>query len=182
MDLETYLKAPISVDRPRSSGWLSAGRLDVPSGVIVMADPTFLSHAEPIEVGAGTFTIEVKLSDFAGRRLVSRLRVARAPGGTVGGDVQRFIVDSGRVGLADVDGFHAATEALDDAGYQAYIAGTKGEDLVGVLHADGPSPLVYAEAGFGSGAYLVREIVLDGERVGVQVVFADLDLDDPDGR
>ncbi|WP_337174118.1 hypothetical protein [Paludisphaera sp.] len=180
MDLESYLKEPVSVDRPRSSGWLSAGRLEIPSGVIVVADPTFLFHAEPIEVGAGTFEVEVKLSDFAGRRVVSRLRATRAPGGAVGDHVQRFIVDSGRVGLADVDRFHAETEPLDDAGYQAYIAGTKGDELVGTLHPDGPSPLLYAQTGFGSGAYLVREIVRDGERVGLQVVFADLDVDEAD--
>jgi hypothetical protein len=180
MDLESYLKQPVSVDRPRSSGWLSAGRLEVPSGVILVADPTFLFHAEPIEVGAGTFEVEVKLSDFAGRRLVSRLRAFRARGGTLGGDVQRFIVDSGRVALADVDRFHVETEPLDDAGYQAYIAGTKGEDLVGTLYPDGPSPLLYAEAGFGGGAYLVREIVRDGERVGLRIVFADLDVDEAD--
>ncbi|OJW20305.1 MAG: hypothetical protein BGO49_05265 [Planctomycetales bacterium 71-10] len=179
MDLESYLKEPVSTDRPRTSGWLSAGRLEVPSGVMVVADPTFLFHAEPIEVGAGTFAIEVALSDFAGRRLVSKLRAVRAPGGAVGADVQRFIVDSGRVGLADVDRFHAETDPLDDAGYQDYIAGTKGDDLVGILHADGPSPLFFAGTGFGSGAYLIREIVRDGERVGLQVVFANLDVDDP---
>lgn len=180
MDLDSFLREPVSTDRPRSSGWLSAGRLEVPSGVILAADPTFLFHAEPIEVGSGTFGVEVKLSDFAGRRMVSRLRVSRAPGGEVGADVQRFIVDSGRIGLVDVDRFHSETESLDDAGYQAYIAGTKGDDLVGVLYPDGPSPLIYAGTGFGSGAYLIREIVRDGERIGLVVAFADLDLDEAD--
>jgi len=181
MDLDSYLKEPVSVDSPRSSGWLAAGRLEVPSGVVLVADPTFLFHAEPIEVGAGTFEVEVQLADFAGRRLVSRLRIAREPGGAVGADVQRFIVDSERVGLADVDRFHAETEALGDEGYQAYIADTKGEDLVGVAHAEGPSPLIYAATGFGSGAFLIREIVRDGERVGLQMTFANLDLDEPEG-
>jgi hypothetical protein len=178
MDLESYLREPVSTDRPRSSGWLSAGRLEVPSGVLVAADPTFLFQAEPIEVGEGTFEVEVKLSDFAGRRLVSRLRVARVQGGAVGADLHRFIVDSGRIGLADVDRFHGETESLEDADYQAYIAGTKGDDLVGVLYPDGPSPLIYAGTGFGSGAFLIREIVRDGERVGLQIVFADLDTDE----
>lgn len=181
MDLDSYLKEPVSLERPRSSGWLAVGRLDVPSGVVVVADPTFLFHAEPIEVGAGTFDVEVQFADFAGRRLVSRLRISRAPGGSVGADVQRFIVDSERVGLADVDRFHAETEPLDDEGYQAYIAGTKGDDLVGILNADGPSPLVYAATGFGSGAFLIREIVREGERIGLQVTFANLDLDEPAG-
>lgn len=179
MDLDSYLKRPVSTDSPRTSGWLAAGRLAVPSGVMILADPTFLFHAEPIEVGAGTFAIEVRLSDFAGRRLVSHLRATRSPGGTVGADVQRFIVDSERMGLADVDRFQAETEPLDDAGYQAYIAGTKDDDLIGILHPDGPSPLFYCETGFGSGAYLIREIVRDGERVGLQVVFANLDVDGP---
>ncbi len=180
MDLESYLKEPVSLDRPRASGWLFVGRLEVPSGAVVLADPAFLFHATPIEVGAGTFAVEVQLADFAGRRVVSKLRAARVSGGSVGGDVQRFIVESDRAALADVDRFAAEAEPLDDAGYEAYVAGTKGDDLVGILYPEGPSPLFHVAAGFGGGAYLVREIVRDGERVGVQVAFATLDLDAPE--
>lgn len=181
MDLEAYLKEPVSLDRPRTSGWMLVGRLEVPGGAMVVGDPTFLFHAAPIEVGAGTFDVEVRLLDFAGRRLVSQLRASRVAGGSVGGEIQRFIVESDRAALADVDRFAAEAEPLDDAGYEAYVAGTKGDAPVGILYPEGPSPLFHVAAGFGGGAYLIREIVRDGERVGVQVAFATLGDEAPEG-
>lgn len=180
MDLADYLKEPVSTDRPRSSGWLVLGRLEVPCGAVLVADPVFMLQSAPIEVGAGSFLVEIALSDFGGRRLVSRLRASREPGGQLGDNVQRFIVDSRRVGLADVDRFVAVTEPLDDAGYDEFLATPPVEDvLAGQLHAEGPAPVVFAATGFGSGAFLIRELILNGERVGIQVDFANLDLDDP---
>jgi len=179
MDFADYLKEPVSTERPRSSGWLVLGRLAVPSGSVLLADPVFMLQSAPIEVGAGSLLVEVALSDFGGRRLVSRLRASREPGGTPGKGIQRFIVDSRRVGLADVDRFVALAEPLDDAGYDAFIATPPAEDeLAGQIHAQGPAPVVFAATGFGSGAFLIRELILDGERVGIQVDFANLDLDD----
>lgn len=179
MDLSDYLKQPVSTDRPCSSGWLTLGRLDTPSGAVLLADPVFMLQSAPIEVGPGSLLVEIVLSDFGGRRLVSRLRASRRPGATPGDGIQRFIVDSRRVGLADVDRFVTAAEPLDDGEYGAFIATPPVEDvLAGQLHAEGPAPVLFAATGFGSGAFLIRELVLDGERVGIQVDFANLDLDD----
>ena len=177
MDLEAYLREPVSTESPRTSGWLLAGLLDVPSGSVLLADPTFMYHAEPIEVGPGKLRVEVQLSDFGGRRLVSRLRATRGSGGEPGAGIQRFIVDSTRAGLADVDLFLNATQDLDDDGYEAFMSGARSDDLVGTLHPEGTAPVIFASTGFGSGAYLVREIVREGGRVGFQVDFAILDVD-----
>lgn len=179
MELVDYLKEPVSTDRPRSSGWLVLGRLDAPSGAVLVADPVFLLQTAPIEVGPGSLLVEIVLADFGGRRLVSRLRASREPGGTLGEGVQRFIVDSRRVALTDVDRFVTVAEPLDDAGYQAFIATPPVEDvLAGLLHPQGPAPVLFAATGFGTGAFLIRELVRDGERVGIQVDFANLDLDE----
>jgi hypothetical protein len=183
MKLADYLKKGRRDFPPRGTvgvetDWLDVGAsVEVTTGALWAGDP-YVCNAEDgcvVKVPAGTYVLQAKGMEFAGRRRVSRLRVVRegvdnaAPGKRVG----ETLTDVGLMAVCDIG-------ALDEAvggDYDAFQEGITAHDFKdwGVVRftVKKPITIAYVASGFGDCDAPVWELRAKGRRgrVGMELEF-----------
>lgn len=113
MDLDAYRATPIAGGPAAESPWIDAGSAEVPSGLLLLADPMFIDQWTPLAIRPGALAVRVRFLDVGGRWLVARLWV----GGTL-------LIDSAQVGICDHGRYAGATWGLSNETWEARLAAT----------------------------------------------------------
>lgn len=171
MSLEDVLHA--SPAEGVETDWLPLSSFVLSDGRLALADPMFMHQAEAIPLPAGEHVASVKLRGFRGGRVVARLRIARAPGGTPGAPIATVVVESDQLGLGDLALIAPAIAELDEDAYEARLAETAVDAVVGRMSWNDQAPMLLIAAGLGEGRYTARELLADSQRIGVQIDLID---------
>jgi len=165
-----------NLPKGNESDWIEFASLPIISGKLRVSDPMFFRDLPPsptFDVECGTYRVLGKIMTFPGDRRVSRLRANLHEPSSFGSRLGNVGVDFAQVGVFD-------PVILDEAG--AKMDNTEGEKMVADLAAilefgvvqlgpDERALMPLAVSGFGDGGYPIHELLLDGKRVGVEVVF-----------
>jgi hypothetical protein len=169
------------------SDWLDFCSLPVRSGKLAVFDPT-LFDGPVVLLSPGEYRVSVKVRAVGEIRQISRLRVSgglqsgqgHPPFGLheiLGTKIAEVGVDFGQVGVADADAIYAAAEHLTVSDQEEIISSMNTLSLFGMIPWSRSDSLFmpWVVSGDGDGRYPVLELVVNGERVGIEVVFVGYD-------
>jgi hypothetical protein len=165
-----------NLPKGEESDWVQFASLPVISGKLRVSDPMFFRDLPPsptFDVECGTYRVTAKTITYAGDRRVSRLRAMVKEPSSFGPRLGDVRVDFGQVGIFDPVILDEAGEKMDNAEGEKMIANLDAIREFGVvqLGPDERAVLPLAVSGFGDGGYPIHELLLDGKRVGLEVVF-----------
>jgi len=163
------------------SDWLDVGaEVEVTTGSLWAGDP-FVCNAKDgcvVKVPKGTYVLQAKAMDFAGRKRVSRLRVvlqgAGKPGlGKKGGDT---VTDTARMGVCDIVALHEAIAGdFDDFNDRITQFNYKMDCGVARFEMKAPIAIPYVANGFGDCDAPVYELKSRSKskkgRIGIELEF-----------
>ena len=160
----------------QESDWIEFASLPIVSGKLRVADPMFFRDLPPsptFDVESGTYRVMAKIITYPGDRRVSRLRAILTQPSTFGPGLYDVGVDFAQVGIFDPVVLDEAGENMDNAKGEEMLADLGAIQEFGVvrLGADERAIMAVAVSGFGDGGYPIHDLLLDGKRVGVEVVF-----------
>jgi hypothetical protein len=100
------------------SDWLEVGSFEVTTGSLWAGDP-YVCNAEDgyvVKVPAGSYLVQAKAMDFAGRKLVSRMRVVHHAAGNpaLGKEVGETGTDTAMIAVCDIEALVAAVAGDHD--------------------------------------------------------------------
>jgi hypothetical protein len=178
MMLADYLKKNKHSDPPvgtvgMESDWLTLDTLEVATGSLWVGDP-FVCNAEDgcvVQVPKGTYLVEAKAMDFAGRKRVSRLRVflQGAKGLTLGKKVGETLTDTGLMAVCDIAAVDAAIAGDHDT-FNDRVVNHNYKDCGTVQFVmNAPIQLPYVAPGFGDCDGPVYALRSNRRRVGMEV-------------
>lgn len=181
MNLADYLKKTRRDFPPAGtvgveSDWLDVGAsLEVTTGALWAGDP-YVCNAEDgcvVNVPAGTYVLQAKGMDFAGRKRVSRLRVVLqgVDQPVVGKTVGETLTDTATMAVCDVAAVDEAIAGENDR-FQELVVDHNYKDF-GVIRFTMAKPIAipYVATGFGDCDAPVR-VLRSGRRVvGMEVEF-----------
>jgi hypothetical protein len=180
MKLTDYLKKNKRSDPPRGtagieSDWLEVGTVEVATGSLWAGDP-YVCNAEDgcvVKVPKGTYSLEAKAMDFAGRKRVSRLRayLKGVPDPALGKQVGETVTDTATMAVCDITALDKAI-AGDYDGFQERVIDHDYKDC-GIVQFEmtGPIRLPYVSTGFGDCGAPVYELRASGRRIGMELEF-----------
>jgi hypothetical protein len=178
MTLSEYLKKNRHSDPPAGTvgvetDWLALDTLEVPSGSLWVGDPYVCSAEDGcvVKVPKGTYSVEAKAMDFAGRKRVSRLRVFRrgATQLTLGKRVGETLTDTGLMAVCDIVALGEAVAGDNDA-FNERVVNHNYKDCGTVRFTmSGPVELPYVAPGFGDCDGPVYGLRSGRRRVGIEV-------------
>ncbi|HJZ91262.1 MAG TPA: DUF4241 domain-containing protein [Gemmataceae bacterium] len=170
------------------SDWIPFTQLPIVSGNLRVSDAGYFDDeggAPPtFSVSCGRYRVLVKIMTYppaqgrdrlaahlAGDRRVSRLRVALAEPATLGQRLDYVGVDHALVAVFDPS-VAIPQEAMNKEQHKKFCAELN-VDHYGVVHFrnDEEAVMPVVASGFGDGGYPIHELLRDGNRVGVEVVF-----------
>ncbi|HXL25990.1 MAG TPA: hypothetical protein VN952_04880 [Chthoniobacterales bacterium] len=160
------------------SDWIEFAALPIISGKLRVSDPMFFRDSPPsptFEVECGTYRVMAKLITYpkeSGRR-VSRLRAILHEPSFFGSRLDDVGVDFAQVGVFDPIILDEAGEKMDNAQGEKMVADLGAIQDFGIVQfgSDERAIMPLASSGFGDGNYPIHELLFDGKRVGVEVVF-----------
>ncbi|WP_010581967.1 hypothetical protein [Schlesneria paludicola] len=170
-----------SLPKGEESDWIEFATLSIVSGKLRVSDPMFFRDLPPsptFDVESGTYRIMVKTITYPGDRRVSRLRAILTEPSSLGPRLDDVGVDFAQVGIFDPVVLDEAGEKMDNAESEKMVADLDAIQEFGVvqLGADERAIMPLAVSGFGDGGYPIHELLLDGKRVGIEVVFIGLEV------
>lgn len=158
------------------SNWSEFATLPVVSGKIRVSDPMFFRDLPPsptFDMECGTYRVMAKTMNYADDTRVSRLRATLKEPSTLGPRLDDVGVDFAQVSIFDPVVLDAAGKELDDTQAEKMIADLDAIRDFGVIQLgeDQRAVMPLAVSGFGDGRYPIHELLLDGKRVGLEIVF-----------
>lgn len=160
------------------SDWIEFAFLPIFSGKLRVSDPMFFRDLLPsptFDVECGTYQVMAKIMTYPGDRRVSRLRAILSEPSTSGSRLDDVGVDFAQVGAFDPVILDEAGEKMDNAEGEKMVAdldlGAIQEFGVVQFGAGERAVMPVVVSGFGDGGYPIHELLCDGKRVGVEVVF-----------
>jgi hypothetical protein len=195
MKLADFLKKNKISDPPDGtagveSGWLEFTTLELTTGSLWSGDP-FVCNASDgcvVKLPVGTYVLEAKVMEFAGRKRVSRLRVYRegAKQLSLGKKVGETCTDTGLIVVCDILELDRAVAGDHDTFQERVVDfDYKACGIVEFEMKKRPIRLPYFETGFGDCSPLVYSLIANRRRAGMELeilapgyVYHDLDLDD----
>jgi hypothetical protein len=157
------------------SDWLPFTTLNVTTGSVWAGDP-WIANAEDglvVRLPLGTYQLEAKVMDFAGRKRISRLRAclesAKAP--VLGKEIGETGTDSAKMVVCDMGTLEASIGADDDR-YRDLVMKHEYKDC-GCIQFRMKKPIVlpYVSTGFGDGGAPVFVLKSGRRRVGLELEF-----------
>jgi len=158
------------------SDWIEFASLPIISGKLRVSDPMFFRDLPPsptFDVQCGTYRVMAKIVTYPGHRRVSRLRATLNEPSSFGSRLDDVGVDFAQVGVFDPVVLDEAGEKMDNTEGEKMVADLGAIQEFGVVQfgTDERAIMPLAVSGFGDGGYPIHELLLDGKRVGVEVVF-----------
>lgn len=165
-----------SLPKGDESDWVEFASLPIVSGKLRVSDPMFFRDLPPsptFEVECGTYRVMAKTITYPGDRRVSRLRAILKEPSSFGPRIDDVGVDFAQVGVFDPVVLDEAGEKMDNAEGEKMVTDLGAIKEFGVVQLGGDEDAIMplAVSGFGDGGYPIHELLLDGKRVGVEVVF-----------
>jgi hypothetical protein len=164
-----------SLPKGDESDWIEFASLPIVSGKLRVSDPMFFGDLPPsptFDVECGAYRVMAKTMTYPGDRRVSRLRATLTEPSTFGPRLDDVGVDFAQVGVFDPVIWQEAGEKMENALSEIV------DDLCAIrefgvvqLGTDERAIMPLARSGFGDGGYPIHELLLDGKRVGVEIVF-----------
>jgi hypothetical protein len=157
------------------SPWLDFCSIELASGRLLLSDPIFYPEGTVVvELGPGTYRVQVRLIDEEGQRRASRLRVTSDTAALPGSVLGTVEIDSALLGVGDAERLAQRDELA-----QKEIAlvwdrqdAEAGYGIVPWVRQDGTA-MPFVESILGYGDYPVYELRRGEHRVGAQVDFVD---------
>lgn len=154
--------------------WMPFCDLVLTSGKICVCDPSFAPPQPDMEVvvelPSGRYRVEGRGIVYGSDKRAAALRCLRegrqGERGAVLGEVG---VDTGQIGLCDLEVFGAAVEKLGEAAFWERLEEL--ENSAEILEAAPGAILALVDSGFGDGSYEVSELRDGGELVGLEVTL-----------
>ena len=180
MNLRDYLSKNKQSDPPTGtvgveSDWMNAGEVEVTTGSLWAGDP-FVCNAKDgcvAKVPAGTYALEAKAMDFAGRKRVSRLRAYRRGSEelVLGKQIGQTLTDTGMIALCDIVALDEAIGGDYDR-FNDLITQRDYQDC-GIIRFEMKKPFVipYVSTAFGDCDALVFELKSGRRRIGMELEF-----------
>jgi hypothetical protein len=158
------------------SEWIEFAALPVISGKLRVSDPMFFRDLPPsptFDVGCGTYRVMAKTMNYPSEKRVSRLRAISKEPSTFGPRLDDVAVDFAQVGIFDPVILDEAGEKMDNAAAEKMVADLGDIQEFGIIQLGDDEQVIMpvAVSGFGDGGYPIHELLLDGKRVGLEVVF-----------
>lgn len=160
----------------QESDWLPLTTLTPSHGKLAAADAILCGDTGRciVEVPAGEYHVAAKVIAYEDETTrPSRIRAVSDLPATLGSEIGSIGVDHWRAAIFDPDAIDRAGATLTDDDGEALQRQIDDIDVLGLVqiatHPEAVLPTVFA--GFGDGCYPVYELVRDGERVGLEVVF-----------
>jgi hypothetical protein len=161
-----------------ASSWLSFCRLDISTGRLAIGDAQFAMIPDMlVKLPVGRYSVEVKIIEVNGQRIVSRLRLIRAgTRGKLGRLLGETATDTAQTGVCDYDhfarvwvDFETSFEPIGEALHAAAMAG----DLCGIaiLDAHLGAVMPFVTSGFGDGIYPVFKVIAGSKPIGVEIRY-----------
>jgi hypothetical protein len=175
-EITTQRKLHQNLPQGNESDWIEFASLPIISGKLRVSDPMFFRDLPPsptFDVECGTYRVMAKIMSYPRDRRVSRLRSILRQPSSFGHRLDYVIVDFAQVGIFDAVVLDEAGEKLDvvESEKMAADLGTIQEFGIVQLGTDQLAIMPLTVSGFGDGGYPIHELLLDGRRVGVEVVF-----------
>jgi len=165
-----------SLPKGDESDWIEFASLTIVSGKLRVSDPMFFRDLPPsptFNVECGKYRVMAKIVTYPGDRRVSRLKAILHEPSSLGSRLDDVGVDFAQVGIFDPVILDEAGEKMDNVESEMMVAALGAIQEFGVvqLGADERAIMALAVSGFGDGGYPIHELLLDGKRVGIEVVF-----------
>lgn len=165
-----------SVPQGSESDWIEFASFHILSGKLRVSDPMFFRDLPPaptFDVECGTYRVLAKTMTYPEDIRVSRLRAILREPATVGRRLNYVSVDFAQVGIFDPVILDEAAEKMDNADEKKMLAALDSIQEFGIasLGSDPCAIMPLAVSGFGDGGYPIYELLNEGKRVGVEVVF-----------
>lgn len=159
--------------REGESGWLDLAKVSIPSGELVVADPSLYPDGVVVQVCPGRYRVQVAIRTEFGTRVVSRLRAYSSEHHLVAQCIGEVSVDFARIGIGDnvpiSDAAKCITLEMAEPIWQAIAT----DELIGSVPWNEECGVVmpFVVPGDGDGRYEVHELRNGQSCVGVQVEF-----------
>ena len=158
------------------SEWTIIARLPIMSGKIAVSDPMFYRDLPPpttFEIANATYDVAIKLMNYPGDQRVSRLRVLLGQTADFGPRLEDVGVDFAQVGVFDPRVLEKASESLSEKQCEELIEQFNTMHLYSVAQfgSEPNAMMPFANSGFGDGRYPIHDLLRDGNRVGIEIVF-----------
>jgi hypothetical protein len=158
------------------SDWIEFASLPIVSGKLRVSDPMFFRDLPPsptFDVECGAYRVMAKRMTYPGDRRVSRLRAILQKPSSFGSRLGDVGVDFAQVGVFDPVVLDEAAEKMDAVESEKMVADLDAIQDFGVVQVgcDQRAIMPLTVSGFGDGGYPIHELLLNGKRVGVEVVF-----------
>jgi hypothetical protein len=155
--------------------WLPVTSFRVSNGSLWAGDP-YVVNAEAgilIDVPNGEYALEARGMDFAGRRVVSRIRayLNTVQPHTVNQQIGDTCTDTGMIAVCDLRALNEAIQGQDDAFQDAVMNHNYQNCGLIQIHAGRGFDLPYVSTAFGDAGGKVFEIESGGIRVGFELEF-----------
>lgn len=160
------------------SPWFDMGAIQISGDDLLIADARLLCDIEPdvVKIGAGKYRVSIQLVRFGRECRVGSVRLANAKAHELirGKKIAEVEIDTATCGFADADQIMSLTDVEREA-YRRATAKAVGSSftLWGVVTPKmlGGLEVLVTEAGFGDGAYSLRELKDARGRIGVELEF-----------
>jgi hypothetical protein len=156
------------------SDWLEVGTFEVTKGSLWAGDP-YVCNAEGgcvVKIPTGSYRVQAKGMDFAGRKLVSRMRVVHEAAGdpALGKEIGETGTDTAKIAVCDISALDAAIGG-DNERFQELITEHDFKDC-GIVEFKMKKPVSMPYVTTGSdGGWPVFELRAGRRRVGIELEF-----------
>jgi hypothetical protein len=160
----------------RETGWLAITSFQVSRGSLWVGDPYVVNAEDGFLMDApnGVYALEAKAMDFAGNRVVSRVRayLSTAESPETGREIGYTCTDTAMVAVCDIRALDEAIPPNENDAFQDAVMNhpCQGCGVIPIRVGRG-FDLPYVSTAFGDTGGTVYEIVSNGARVGFEVEF-----------
>lgn len=171
MDVRDYMAEDDA--STQESGWLDLAEISIPSGEMVIADPTLYPDGLVVQVCPGLYHVQVAVLSESGYRIVSRLRAYSCEDHLLAGGLGAVSVDFARLGIGDNAQISGVTNAITPEMAEPIWQSLETDELFGVVpwNVEAGVEMPFVTPGDGDGRYEVHELLNGQSRVGVQIEF-----------
>jgi hypothetical protein len=155
--------------------WLSFCDFRLESGVVAICDPAFAPPETDMEVSLqlppGLYAVEGRGVAFGTDHRVAALRCVRSGSSNLskGSQIGEVGVDTGRIGLCDVEEFGAAVDQIGEDAFSELL--DESDFGAGVITPKEGVIFPFVDSGFGDGTYPVFGLRSGNELVGFEVIL-----------
>jgi len=165
-----------SLPAGEESEWVVFASFPVVSGKMSVSDPMFFRDLPPpptFAVGSGSYQVQAKVVTYPGDKRVSRLRAVLEEPSSVGPRLGYVGVDFAQVTVFDPVVLNDAAENLTASESERLVDDLDAIREYGAVRigADDSAIMPVVSSGFGDGRYPIHELLVDGKRVGLEVIF-----------